>query len=307
MSNHQNKLVSIGLPTYNRGYYLGGALNSLLSQTHANFELIISDNVSTDDTQKICEEYAKKDERIKYFRQNKNIGVFKNFKFVLQQAKGGYFMWASDDDIWEPTFVSELSSLLSATPYAVLAMSRIVNINAEGVPYSMRTEFIDTRGMTYFKRISNILYRCPPDYFCGLYRTTALSEILNAKLFSSRDLEDYTLLLLKSHTILWLASNKGDIITSPKPLFYKRNHPEASDSDIKSHKISSFFLYFINTCRSYDFSKMTFAQKLLINVLSARLCMQIYTVYYLKNSLLRRFIRGILFFFDCILQKMLKI
>lgn len=304
---NQNKLVSIGLPTYNRSHYIREALDSLLSQTYRNFELIISDNASTDDTQKICEEYVKKDRRIKYIKQKENIGGFENFRFVFHQARGEYFMWASDDDLWEPTFISELVSLLSSVSSAVLAISLIVNIDAKGFPYSIRTEFIDTRGMSYFKRISNVLYRCPPDYFSGLYRTKTLSEILRAKMFDNRNLEDYTLLLLKSHGVLRIASDKGDIITSPKPLFYKRNHPEASDSIVKSHRIFSLFVYFLETCKIYGFQKMNLGQKLLTIVLVGRICMQIYAVYYAKSTLLRKFTRGIVVFFDHILKKILKI
>jgi len=305
--NNQNKLVSIGLPTYNRSHYLREALDCLLSQTHNNFELIISDNASTDDTQKICQEYVKRDRRIRYIRQKKNIGGFENFKFVLGQAKGEYFMWAADDDLWEPTFVSELLSLLFSNPSAVLAMSRIVNIDAKGNPYSMRTEFIDTRGMSYFRRISNVLYQCPPDYISGLYRTAILSEIFRAEPFSKPDSGDYTLLLLKAHGALWLTSGEGDIVTHPKILFYKRNHPEVSDSKMRSHKISSLFTYFIDTCRMYDFQRMNFGQKLLTIILVGRLCVQIYTVYYTENRFLRKFLRGILLLGDRILPKLLKI
>ena len=306
MSN-QNKLVTIGLATYNGSRYLGEALDSLLSQTHANFELVISDNASTDDTQKICQEYAKKDRRIRYIRQKKNIEGFENLKFVLGQAKGNYFVWAADDDLWEPTFISELLSLLSSVPSAVLAMPRIVNIDTKGAPYSMRTEFIDTRGMSYFKRTSNVLYQCPPDYFCGLFRTKALSEILKDELFSIPDLGDYTLLLLKSHGVIWIGSDKGDIITHPKILFYKRNHPWASQSRVKSQKISSLYVYFTETCKKYDFQRMNLWQRFLIIILVSRICLQFWTVHYAKNSFLRKSLRGILLLGDRIWPKLLKI
>lgn len=115
-------LVSVGMPVYNGEKYIRQALDSLLGQTYKNFELIISDNASTDETKKICEEYAKKDKRIKYIRQKENMGATNNFKFVLEQATGKYFMWASHDDRWDANFISHLvMSILETHPHIVLA------------------------------------------------------------------------------------------------------------------------------------------------------------------------------------------
>ena len=93
--------ISIGFPVYNGELFLKKALDSLLNQTYSNFELIISDNNSTDSTQRICQEYAKNDDRIRYIKQEKNIGPYPNFYFVLSQSKGKYFMWAAADDFWD--------------------------------------------------------------------------------------------------------------------------------------------------------------------------------------------------------------
>ncbi len=98
-------LVSIGLCVRNGGDYLKGALDSLLGQTYKNFELIISDNASTDDTQKICEEYAARDKRIRYIRQKENIGSYGNYDFIRKEARGDYFAWAACDDFWHPRFI----------------------------------------------------------------------------------------------------------------------------------------------------------------------------------------------------------
>jgi glycosyltransferase involved in cell wall biosynthesis len=93
--------VSIGMPVYNGEKYIREALDSLLSQTFTDFELIISDNASTDDTSKICQEYANRDSRIRYIRQAANIGANANFEFVLMQAIAELFMWAACDDYLE--------------------------------------------------------------------------------------------------------------------------------------------------------------------------------------------------------------
>ena len=101
--------ISIGMPIYNGEQFLHQRLESILSQTFTDFELIISDNASTDSTGKICEEYARKDHRIRYIRQEKNIGALLNFNFVLKEAKFNYFVWMASDDI-----ISTTSSKLSA-------------------------------------------------------------------------------------------------------------------------------------------------------------------------------------------------
>jgi glycosyltransferase involved in cell wall biosynthesis len=79
----------------------------LLAQTFTDFELIISDNASTDSTSDICSEYEKKDNRIKHVRHNKTTNHMVNWRFPVQHAKGKYFMWASDDDYWEKQFVEK--------------------------------------------------------------------------------------------------------------------------------------------------------------------------------------------------------
>lgn len=103
--------VSIGMPVYNGEKYIIKALDSLLSQEFRDFELIISDNASTDRTRDICIEYALRDPRISYIRQDCNIGAISNFKYVLSKSKGEFFMWAAVDDCLGSPFY--LNSLLS--------------------------------------------------------------------------------------------------------------------------------------------------------------------------------------------------
>ncbi len=90
--------VSIGMPVYNGEKYISEAIDSLIMQTHTDFELIISDNASTDGTAAICKQYADKDSRIRFVQQTENIGSIQNFQYVLVEAVGEYFMWAAADD-----------------------------------------------------------------------------------------------------------------------------------------------------------------------------------------------------------------
>lgn len=105
MTSQNISTISIGMPVYNGAQYIREALNSLLAQTFTDFELIISDNASTDATQSVCEEYARRDPRIRYVRQSENRGALANFQFVLDQAQGEFFMWAAADDLWENNWI----------------------------------------------------------------------------------------------------------------------------------------------------------------------------------------------------------
>lgn len=116
-------LVSIGMPVFNGEKYIIKALDSLLNQTFSNFKLIISDNASTDNTQIICEEYALKDNRIRYVRQPENRGALFNFKFVLNNSMGKYFMWAAHDDWRTPEFLEANVSALESNLKFVASMS----------------------------------------------------------------------------------------------------------------------------------------------------------------------------------------
>src|SRR5205823_3548731 len=99
-------LLSIGLFVYNGERFLQETLDSLLSQTFRDFELIISDNGSTDGTQVICERHAAADPRIRYYRSGTNMGAGWNIRRVFSLATGKYFKWAACDDLYESTFLS---------------------------------------------------------------------------------------------------------------------------------------------------------------------------------------------------------
>jgi glycosyltransferase involved in cell wall biosynthesis len=100
-------LVSIGLPTYNRAGTLRRSIASALAQSHRNIELVISDNASTDETEAICREFAAGDPRVRYIRQEKNLGPTPNFLAVLEASRGEYFMWLCDDDWLDPSYIEE--------------------------------------------------------------------------------------------------------------------------------------------------------------------------------------------------------
>ncbi len=115
--------VSIGLPVYNGAETIENAINSILRQTFRDFELIISDNASDDETARICKEFLLKDSRIKYIRQPNNIGGVENFEFVMKEAKGKYFKWIGDDDWISPDFLEVNILALESNPNYVASTS----------------------------------------------------------------------------------------------------------------------------------------------------------------------------------------
>ena len=125
----QKPLVSIGLPVYNGEESLRRALDCLVVQDYGNFELIISDNASTDGTRQVCDEYVQRDPRVKLYTHPQNVGIVANFARVLELARGRYFMWAAHDDLWAPAFVSRLVEELENSPEAAVAMSAVDRVS----------------------------------------------------------------------------------------------------------------------------------------------------------------------------------
>jgi glycosyltransferase involved in cell wall biosynthesis len=114
--NGHNSPISIGMPVYNGANTLRQALDSLLTQSFSDFLLLISDNASTDDTGEICKQYSDSDPRVHYFRQSENIGADKNFRYVFDNTKSEYFMWAAADDIRSPDFLELNLKFLQQNP-----------------------------------------------------------------------------------------------------------------------------------------------------------------------------------------------
>src|SRR6267142_6107507 len=125
--------VSVGLPVYNGAEFLRAALDSILRQDYRDFELIISDNASTDGTRAICQQYAQGDKRIRYFRNESNGGAAENYRRVFELARGDYFNWATHDDIQLPGFLRRCAEVLDKAPTSVVLVApRAEIIDAEG-------------------------------------------------------------------------------------------------------------------------------------------------------------------------------
>lgn len=132
MSKNGSVSVHIGMPVYNGARFIGEALRSLSDQSFGDWELVVADNASTDETEDICREFAKADSRIKYVRHEQNIGAPKNFRYVLEQATAPYFMWAAADDVWGPDFIGNCFKRLTARPDCGMAFTGLEVIDSFG-------------------------------------------------------------------------------------------------------------------------------------------------------------------------------
>lgn len=181
-------LVSIGLPVYNGQQFLAEAIESILSQTYEDFDLIISDNGSSDLTRQICEYYAANDRRIKYYRHETNRGAAWNFNSCVDKAGGKYFKWVAHDDAHKPQFLRQCVDVLEADPGVVLCFTDEGGIDAQGCylgprPYALPDLPTPQARLAALMRQS----RGSPPVF-GLIRTQVLRQTSRIGAYDAADL-----------------------------------------------------------------------------------------------------------------------
>lgn len=124
--------ISLGLPVYNGENFLRDTLDSILAQTFKDFELIISDNASTDSTEEICRAYAAQDQRVHYHRNEHNLGAARNYNRAFELSNGKYFKWAAHDDLYAPEYLEQCVKILESNPSIVLCYSPVIFIDNQG-------------------------------------------------------------------------------------------------------------------------------------------------------------------------------
>ena len=170
-------LVSIGLPIYNEEHFAAEALESLLSQSFGDFELIISDNASTDGTADICREYAEKDPRILYHRLKTNIGGVANTNRTFELSNSEYFFWASGHDLWDRTFISQCLKILEDDESVVLCYPIAKWLQYDGTVGDVIHSHIETRGLGRFAKFNIVLWGIQYAYpMYGIMRSSALRK-----------------------------------------------------------------------------------------------------------------------------------
>lgn len=210
------------MPVYNGERFVGIAIESVLAQTFANFELIISDNASSDGTEEICRGFAAADSRIQYHRNNENIGAAANYNLLQELAAGEYFRWSNADDVIAPTLHERCLAALDASPEAVLCYGKTRFIDDDGRvtgDYDDKLDLREARASDRFIRfnlsvgLTNVIY--------GLMRTAAVRRTakMGVGTYPAADTNFMGELTLY-----------GQFIEIPEPLFYRRIHSEASSA-----------------------------------------------------------------------------
>lgn len=128
-----NPRISIGLPIFNGEKFVAEAIESIRAQTCSDWELVISDNGSSDGSEEICRGFAALDPRVRYYREPRNRGAAWNFNRAFALARGKYFSWLAHDDLVAPGFLEATSRALDEHPDAVLSMPRVGVINESGM------------------------------------------------------------------------------------------------------------------------------------------------------------------------------
>jgi len=224
--------VSIGLPVYNGENFLSQALDSLLSQTYSDFELVISDNASTDRTKEISQACAERDKRVRYFRYETNRGAAWNFNNVFELSAGKYLKWAAHDDICAPEFLERCVEVLERDPGIVVCFSKTVQIDAHG-RHERKRDHIElpnlgsARAHERFHDMIAIPHECEAVF--GVIRRDVLRQTPLIGNYISSD-----------RVLLVLLSTYGRLHELPDYLFFQREHAGRSVRG-REHEVTSWF------------------------------------------------------------------
>ncbi len=203
-------LISIGMPVYNEAAFLEETLTALLAQDYPRFEIIISDNASTDQTREICEKASEADARIRFSRFPENQGLAANWEWVFSLAEGKYFMWAGGHDLWSKNYLSQCAAMLEAHPEAAIAFGASKWIDSEGHLLAKEYGWTDTRGMDVISRYFAVLWGNVHPAM-GLMRRAYWKQIPKIAPCPGGDLVQLTAMVLQ-----------GDFLHATEAVFFRR-------------------------------------------------------------------------------------
>lgn len=206
--------LTIGLPVYNGEKYITESLDALLGQSYTDFELIISDNASTDSTGDICRQYEKQDSRVRYIRQPQNIGLAPNHNFVAYEARGELFKWAANDDLYACDLLKLCIEALDEYPQVVLAHSWTAKIDPSGTVTDAYEYPLTTATPRAPERFRSILFDSGGDDDYGVMRAEVLRRTAMKESYHHAD-----------HTIVAEIGLHGPFYQVPDWLYFRREHP----------------------------------------------------------------------------------
>lgn len=214
-------VLTVGLPVYNGAKWIDDALESMLEQSFRDFELIISDNASTDDTEAICRNAAAADARVRYHRNDRNIGAHKNYDRVFELSSGKYFKWASCSDICLAGFFEKCVAVLEARPDVVLAYPRAILLHARPGEDQLALEYEDNLNLEQDR---------PSERFREYLNREKLNNVMNGVIRSSALRQTALNLPLPGSDISMIAelSLLGKFVEIPDRLYVRRFDSETT-------------------------------------------------------------------------------
>jgi glycosyltransferase involved in cell wall biosynthesis len=217
--------VSIGLPAYNGERYLRQALDSVLAQTYSDFEVVISDNASTDETARICRDYLERDPRIRYHRNDVNIGGDRNYNRCVELSRGQYFLGLAHDDVLAPDYVRRCVDVLDRDASIVFCHTRANEIDGEGdIAGTFPTHEFSESPRAHERFFDATCLVNGVVATVGMTRMTTLRQIAPLVPFAASDAFRQAELALR-----------GRLFEVPEYLFFRRVYPE-SGSQIPLHQ-----------------------------------------------------------------------
>ena len=222
--NTKRPCVCFGLTLYNKAQYLREALDSILDQSYSDFHVVAVDDCSTDDTEKIMQEYVKKDKRVSYFRNAKWSGMISTWQNAFHKSRElfnpDYFAWASDHDKWHQEWLERHLGIFRKSPEAVLVFPRTTAIDANGreMPEPAGTEEPEKYGIAKIDRFYDVCRRMSGagNKVYGLFR---VEPLVKAGVFRSLTMPD--------RLLLTELSLYGSFRHIPENLWYRRHFSAA--------------------------------------------------------------------------------
>ncbi|SDA38215.1 glycosyltransferase family 2 protein [Mesorhizobium qingshengii] len=211
--------VSLGLPVYNGQNFVAEAIRSILEQDFDDFELVITDNASTDRTADICQEFARLDRRIRYVRNERNLGAAANFNLAFTLSRGKYFKWCAHDDVLGAGFLTHCVRALDDDFRHVIAYPRLLGIDENGQPTQYVERVLPDLGGTSPAlrfRVMVAAHGWDAAMF-GLWRQDALVQTTLHEPYYGSDCA-----LLAEMALL------GTFVQAPDAILYSRDHPTRS-------------------------------------------------------------------------------